>query len=211
MIRTGLSVAATREAFLRLPIATALRSRLDEPWRAYHVWAHPMAMLDRLVEADHAGVRIHDPVAAVGFCLWHDSIYDPRAEHGRNEELSAVLCETEMSHIAGPVSVASAAAATRATATHRLPDATTCPDGAILLDVDLSILGADEDAFWEYERGIAYEYAHVPQHVRNEVRSGILTRFLERDRLYLTDWAHERWDARARANLAASIGKMKSA
>lgn len=203
-------MGATRDDFLKLPIATALRSRLCEPWRDYHTWEHPLRMLDHAVAADNAGVRIHDPIGVVGFCGWHDAVYDPTSPHGRNEKLSALLCEAEMPLIAPAASVIAAAAATRATITHQPVDPAICPDIALKLDIDLAILGSDEAAFDRYERGIHFEYAHVDAKLRIETRTRILRRFLERDRLYLTNWAHARWEAAARANLERSIRAMET-
>lgn len=211
MITPGMTVEETRNAFLALPIAHTLRSRLQEPWRSYHVWAHPMAMIERAIEAEREGVGIHDAAAVVGFCLWHDAVYDPTAQHGRNEELSALLCEAEMPEHADRISVRAAACATRATTRHLLTDLTTCPDMPLMLDIDLAILGMDEEIFLAYEEGIHVEYAHVSPTVRRTVRTDILKRFLARDRLYMTDWAHARWEATARANLKSSIRRMAAA
>ncbi len=194
-------------AFLdRAPIA-ALRSRYDEPWRHYHVWAHPQAMLRHLDRAIADGVAVTDPIAAAGFILWHDAIYDPQAPHGRNEMLSAELCRAEMSAIAGPVAVARACAAIEATIRHQVPDQD-CPDAALLLDIDLSILGADAEAFSAYDRAIRAEYVDVAEPDYRAGRAAVLRRFLDRERLYLTDWGFARWEQAARANLAATIDRL---
>lgn len=202
-------IRSARESLLAHPLACGLRSRLEEPWRAYHVWAHPMAMLDHLETAEAEGVVIHDPEACVGFAGWHDSVYDTHSAHGRNEELSALLCEAEMPRWAGPASVRSASAATRATAGHLLPDRRICPDGAINLDVDLSILAADEETFARYERDIRTEYRHIRLSDYQKGRAAILRSFEGRRTIYLTDWARNRWEEKARANLIASIRRLE--
>jgi len=196
--------SAAITAFLdTAPVAT-LKARYDEPWRHYHVWAHPQAMLRHLDRAIADGVDMADPIAAVGFILWHDAIYDPQGPHGRNETMSAALCRVEMATIAGPASVARACAAIEATIRHLQPEGD-CPDAALLLDIDLSILGADDAAFAAYDDAIRAEYAHVGEADYRAGRAAILRRFLDRDRLYLTDWGYDRWEGRARANLAATI------
>ena len=201
-----MTVAAIAALVGAAPIA-ALRSRYDEPWRHYHVWAHPQAMLRHLERAIADGVELADPVAAAGFVLWHDAIYDPQAPHGRNELLSAELCRTEMAAIADPVPVARACTAIEATIRHLLPKGD-CPDAALLLDIDLSILGADEATFAVYDQAIRAEYAHVAEPDYCAGRAAILRRFLDRDRLYLTDWGADRWEKAARANLAAAIARL---
>jgi predicted metal-dependent HD superfamily phosphohydrolase len=188
------------------PAGGALRSRYDEPWRRYHDWSHVEALLRALDAAGRDGVTLVDPLAAVGFVLWHDAIYDPQAAAGRNEELSAALCEAEFT--APSETLARAATAIRATIDHRVP-AGDCPDAALLLDVDLSVLGGDEAAFAHYDAGIAFEYAHVPAAAYRLGRAGVLRRFLTRERLFLTDWAHRRWDAAARRNLGRALAALE--
>ncbi|WP_326523982.1 HD domain-containing protein [Sphingomonas sp.] len=190
----------------RAPIA-ALRSRYDEPWRHYHAWAHPQAMLRHLAAAQAEGLVVADRDAAVGFILWHDAIYDPQAGGGRNERLSAALCRAEMTPLADMASVERAVLAIEATIAHVLPEGD-CPDAALLLDIDLSVLGADEEGFDAYDAAIRREYAHVEEAAYRAGRVAILTRFLERHRLYLTDWGHARWEAAARANLSRAIARL---
>jgi predicted metal-dependent HD superfamily phosphohydrolase len=184
-------------------VASAVRQRYHEPWRHYHAWHHPLAMITHLAAAEAEGVTIDDPVAAVGFVLWHDAIYDPQAAPGRNERLSAELCRHEMA--ADVASVDRAVAAILATIDHRVPDVAACPDGALLLDVDLSILGVSEAAFAVYDAQIAAEYAHVASDAYRVGRAAVLRRFLDRERLYLTDWGYARWEAQARLNLSRAI------
>lgn len=193
-------------ALLAGPAGGALRSRYDEPWRRYHDWSHVEALLAALDAAGRDGVTLVDPLAAVGFVLWHDAIYDPQAAAGRNEELSAALCEAEFT--APAETLARAATAIRATIDHRVP-AGDCPDAALLLDVDLSVLGGDDAAFAHYDAGIAFEYAHVPAAAYRLGRAGVLRRFLTRERLFLTDWAHRRWDASARRNLGRALAVLE--
>ncbi|QNA82731.1 hypothetical protein G4G27_00935 [Sphingomonas sp. So64.6b] len=139
----------------------ALERRYREPWRHYHAWDHPKAMLAHLDRAIGDAVPVVDPAACAGFVLWHDSIYDPQAPHGRNEELSAALCVAEMSLIANALVTARAGAAILATIRHLPPAPNDCPDGALLLDIDLSILGQSPTMFDVYDRQIRAEYAHV--------------------------------------------------
>ena len=197
-------VATAALRILAAPIGAALRSRLGEPWRHYHTWTHVATLLKRLSEAEAEGVTIHDPDACAVFCLWHDAVYDPQAVHGRNEELSALLCLAEAGDLVSTPSLTAAVAAIRATAGHVAPDEATCPDGALLLDVDLSILGAGQEDFAAYDIGIRLEYAHVPPEVYVPRRREVLGGFLRRERIFVTRWAHARWDAAARANLRAA-------
>lgn len=164
-------------------------------------------MLRHLAVAEADGVPLADRDAAIGFVLWHDAIYDPQAGGGRNERLSAALCRAEMAPIAAGASVERAARAIEATIGHQLPGGDT-PDAALLLDIDLSILGADEAGFDAYDAAIRREYAHVPEVDYVAARNAVLRAFLARARLYLTDWGHARWEAAARANLERAIARL---
>jgi predicted metal-dependent HD superfamily phosphohydrolase len=205
-----MAVAAVVADLLASPAASALRQRYGEPWRHYHDWTHPLAMIGHLAAAEGDGVPIEDPVAAVGFVLWHDAIYDPQAAAGRNERLSAELCRHGMPAVADPASVDRAVVAVLATIDHRVPPAPDCADGALLLDIDLAILGASAAGFARYDAAIAAEYSHVAVDAYRSGRAAVLKRFLERDRLFVTPWGRERWEEPARANLARAIAALSA-
>ncbi len=76
----------------------------------------------------------------------------------------------------------------------------------LLVDIDLSILGAPAPRFAEYERQIRVEYAHVPPEVFEPRRRQILGSFLARDPLYLTPSIRAEREAQARHNLRQAIG-----
>ena len=191
---------------LTMPVIATIDARYDEPWRAYHNKLHITEMMDHVLDAENDGTKIHDGCAALAFILWHDAIYDPQATHGRNEALSANLCSKEYAEIGRADSVARACNTILATITHQPPSFDVSPDAPLLLDCDLAILGVDPARFAAYDVDIRTEYAHVPDDVYQAKRREVLAGFLERDRLYLTDWAHARWDEQARANLKAAIG-----
>ena len=84
------------------------------------------------------------------------------------------------------------------------------PDAPLLVDVDLSILGKSEERFWEYEAQISREYDWVPESMFATNRAEILERFLARQRIYSTKQFYDRYEREARANVQASVQKLKS-
>ena len=74
-------------------------------------------------------------------------------------------------------------------------------DDRLLVDIDLSILGAERARFDEYEQQIRREYAYVPGFLFRRKRREILTGFLDRPAIYSTPHFHDRLEARARDNL----------
>ena len=192
-------------------IPAGLRSRYEEPWRHYHTVAHIEAMERHLDAAIEDGVAVHDPVSCRAFIWWHDAIYEPEAAHGRNETRSAELCRAEMATGHDPAVIERTVAMIEATARHVPPPPEIAPDAPLMLDIDLSILGATPDAYRAYADAIGREYAHVATAAYCTARARILRGFLDRPALYLNDWARDRWEAAARANLAAEIVALTAA
>jgi len=178
-----------------------LQRRYSEPQRHYHTLQHLgecLAWFEREQSmADHPG--------EVAIALWfHDAIYDVHAHD--NEARSAEWARSAM--------LAAGAQAEAAERVHALVMATrhdAVPEGRdaeLLVDIDLSILGAEQERFDEYERQVHAEYAFVPDEVRLPRRRAILQRFLAREAIYATPRMHALLEARARANLARSIAAM---
>jgi predicted metal-dependent HD superfamily phosphohydrolase len=172
----------------------------SEPHRCYHNLAH---IEDCLGEFDRAKQLATDPTA-VELAIWfHDAVYDPRAAD--NEERSAELAKDWLSDVhASDALTDSVGRLILATKNH---EASLHADAALLVDVDLSILGKPPEQFWEYERQIREEYAWVEKSVFAAKRAEILRRFLARERIYQTDIFH-RIEAQARANLRASVQRL---
>jgi predicted metal-dependent HD superfamily phosphohydrolase len=82
-------------------------------------------------------------------------------------------------------------------------------NAALLVDIDLSILGKPPERFSQFESGIRSEYAWVPADVYRQRRVEILERFLKRERIYFTQSFRERYEDAARRNLATLIAELR--
>ena len=82
------------------------------------------------------------------------------------------------------------------------------PDQALLVDIDLAILGAPAARFAEYTRQIGAEYAWVPPQVYAVKRRAMLQGFLAREHIYSTPVVAQRLEQRARDNLAKAISSL---
>lgn len=182
-----------------------LSAAYGEPHRAYHGAAHVEACL-RLVDDPEVRALAARP-AEVEAALWfHDAVYDTRAQD--NEERSARLAEEHLSRAgASPEAVRRVAAHVRATKDH----AAASPDGQLVVDVDLSILGEAPAAFARFEDEIRREYAWVDEAAYRAGRAAVLRRFAERPELYGTSALRDRYEAQARANLAAALARLAGA
>lgn len=93
-----------------------------------------------------------------------------------------------------------------ATQHHTLPDV---PGAALVVDIDLSILGRPAAEFDRYEAAIRQEYEWVPEPAYRQARLRILDGFVARPAIYQTAFFQERYEAQARLNLARSIQRLR--
>jgi predicted metal-dependent HD superfamily phosphohydrolase len=84
------------------------------------------------------------------------------------------------------------------------------PVGALVCDVDLSILGRPPAEFAEYERRIRAEHAQVPEPRYRRARASLLAGLLARDPLYRSDHFRALFEAAARRNLKRSIARLEA-
>jgi hypothetical protein len=80
----------------------------------------------------------------------------------------------------------------------------------LLLDIDLSILGADEDAFDRYDRAIREEYSWVPEAEYRNARIKVLKSFADRASIYHTLIGRKRYESQARANLERALARLRT-
>jgi predicted metal-dependent HD superfamily phosphohydrolase len=180
-----------------------LRAAYDEKHRAYHTARHIGACLRLLDDAEILAAAAHP--AEVEAALWfHDAVYDTHARD--NEERSAQMAEETLS-AAGVASdvVARIAAHVRATKAHE-PDSA---DGQLVIDIDLSILGEAPEVFSRFEDEIRREYGWVEEAAYLAGRAAVLRGFAARPFIYGTPLFRARYEANARANLAASLVRLE--
>lgn len=99
-----------------------------------------------------------------------------------------------------------------ATATHTIPQLdsqATVEDAKLFLDMDLSILGADENEFDEYEKGVRKEYGHLSDQEWRDGRTKVLKGFLERSWIYHSDVFRGLLESKARENMKMSIARLE--
>lgn len=175
-----------------------LYSKYAEPTRKYHSLQHLKECLAYFEQAMHWAAR----PAEVEIALWfHDAIYE-LSRHD-NEAASASWAEAALNSAGvDSASVERVMALIMATCHTASP---TEQDQCLLVDIDLSILGATKERFAEYEGQIRREYAFVPEPVFSSKRRDILASFLVRPKIYNTPYFFEALESRARANLKHAI------
>ena len=182
-------------------ICAELQAAYNAPIRHYHNLDHVLQCLRSLDEVQN---RCTDPTAVETAIWFHDAVYDPTRPD--NEARSADLAERHLRALGAPepfvVTIHDLILDTRHSA------APTTPDGQILVDIDLSILGRPAEIYDAYDRAIRREYVHVPEDAYRTGRASVLRSFLARPSIYVTQTFQEKYELRARENLKRSLIKL---
>ena len=173
----------------------------SEAHRSYHTARHIETCLGLLDEFVALAEKPHE----VELALWfHDAVYQPLSNS--NELKSAELAARFLRDNAAQSDVVERVY--RLIMVTRHTEQAQTRDEALLLDIDLAILGAEVDEYAEYETGIRKEYQLIPSLVYRRKRAAILRGFLGREQIYLNEAFRLRFEPRARVNLAAAIAKL---
>jgi predicted metal-dependent HD superfamily phosphohydrolase len=178
-----------------------LKRAYSEPQRKYHTTQH----LTECIATVEPHLGLADHPAEVEIALWfHDAIYELKGKD--NEARSAAWATAELT-AAGvdPRAIERVRQLVMATRHTALPEGT---DQQLLVDVDLSILGAPRSRFIEYEEQVREEYKWVPGFLFRRKRRHLLKEFLARDPIFNTPTLRSRLEDQARANLAFSLERL---
>jgi predicted metal-dependent HD superfamily phosphohydrolase len=177
-----------------------LVTKYSEKHRAYHNLSHINYLLGEAEKIEF------EDFEAVFLATWfHDAIYEPRRKD--NEIQSAKLAIKLLQTLNLPNNkikqVEKIIIATQTHSAENLDD-----DGKIFLDLDLSILGANEEIYQNYSRVIRHEYAYVPNFLYRRGRKKVLENFLRRETIYFTENLRQRFEKQARINLSNEIKEL---
>lgn len=168
------------------------------PGRHYHNLAHIEDCLAALAQVD--GLSSRESEILTEAIWWHDVIYDPTRSD--NEELSAELAErnvcADISREVGRL--------IRLTKSHDV--AADDRLGAILISIDLSILGAEPARYDAYAAAIRQEFIHVSDPDYRAGRAAVLRRFAGRPVIYPDAGFAARYELRTRDNLARELASL---
>jgi len=176
----------------------ALINAYAEKHRAYHTGKH---INDCLLQLDRHIELLNEP-DKVEIAIWfHDAIYKPFSKS--NEEDSADW--------AAQFLIDNGVAANWAADVHRLIIATqhdvplSSNDDQLLVDIDLSILGASPECYAQFEKDVRFEYRLVPTILFKQKRGALLKSFLARDSIYHHASFQGQFEQNARRNLEDAV------
>ena len=169
------------------------------PGRHYHNLAHIEDCLGALARVDNLSAAEREILSEA--IWWHDVVYD--ATRADNEELSAQLAEQHVREdLRGEVG-----RLIRLTKAHDVQ-----PDdrlGAILISIDLGILGAEPARYDAYAAAIRQEFIHVPERDYRAGRAKVLGQFAARPVIFPDAAFAARYDRQARENLARELASLR--
>ncbi|AWE41661.1 hypothetical protein [Actinobaculum sp. 313] len=197
----------------------SLVERWSSPDRLYHGLTH---LVDILSHLEKLLPETHSP-ELVRLAAWYHGIVFSTAEKetyvrngGEDEHSSAVVAQKELCELGIDDDSARRVAALihamgvreweRTTTSTAQPEAIDL-DEAALRDVHLTPLAAEPQRYRKYVELIRAEYAHIPDIDFFTARRSIVTRLLQRRRLFVTPLARE-WEDSARQNLEAELERL---
>ncbi len=175
-----------------------LVAQYSEKHRFYHHLGHINACLELCDEvADYIEERFN-----IEMSIWfHDVIYDPVKFD--NEEKSAKYAKKFLQAInLNPVEINKIEHLILLT---RHPSLPVTDDEKYLVDIDLSILGANNALYDNYELAIRKEYSLVPSFRYRNGRVDVLKSFAKLDKIFQTEYFYEKLEIQARHNIDRTI------
>ena len=170
--------------------------------RHYHTVEHLAACLREL---DSARTVAEFP-AEVEIALWfHDAVYKSRARD--NEARSAAWAATFLE--AGGCAATARERVERHIMATRHSEAKASGDTALVVDVDLSILGQPPEVYRQFEADVRREYWWVPAAIFRRERARILRSFIERLHIYRLGTFRDRYEAQARRNVGEALSALE--
>ena len=166
----------------------------SKPNRYYHTLEHLKNIYRELPTYD----------AVTEFAIfYHDIVYD--TSQNDNEEQSASLCEEQLTLLNLPLNIVQEVKQLiLETKTHEA----SLKRNALFLDADLAILGSDEEVYKKYIHNIRQEYSMYSDDVYNEGRQKVLKHFLEKERIYLSEYFYELYEKSARNNITIEYNSL---
>lgn len=180
--------------------------RLRRAWggwsRAYHTLTHLEACLQ---EFDAHRALANQP-SEVEFALWyHDAVY--KTWRKDNESQSAAWAAQFLTRLGSPQPLIERMRAMILATTHQ--PGPLGGDTALVVDIDLSILGQPVVVYDEFERQVRREYWWVPKRKYVAGRTAVLRSFLARESIYHHSVFRERYEALARENLQRAVARLQ--
>lgn len=200
-----------------------VRQRVDREWEDVFL------MLERLYNGEH---RFYHNLEHLEYCLrlfdslndnnrdlvqsplslelaiwFHDAVYTPGSS--TNEEESAVLAGETLAGFGLSEKTVSETVELVLCTDYSAQLSVKPPDCSNMRDIDLSILGTPWSTYREYTEKIRREYSVYPESEYRERRKEVLRSFLEKKRLFETEYFYAGFEKQARENIQREISELE--
>ena len=180
-------------------IFTSLINSYCDRTRSYHNLNHIYDILNSIEQVK----SITEDLNVLQFSAWfHDRIYNPQSSD--NESKSAVCAVKALEQLNIDRRVIEVVEQIILSTKNHQPLIDSI-DRLLFLDIDLAILGTTPNKYQKYTQAIRQEYNHLSDRDYQIGRKKVLTQFLNRERIYYTDYFCQRLETAARKNLQTEI------
>lgn len=180
-----------------------LLQKYQEKHRAYHNVAHINDCLSQLDQLP----ALHPDAREIELAIWfHDVIYDPYGKD--NERKSAQEAELFIFDNVADDELGKRISDLIMATLHQAPPANSAE--ALIMDIDISILGREPATYQTYTEKVRKEYRFVPKFLYRNKRKEILLKFIERKTLYYTAEFQSKYEEQARQNISSEIERLTS-
>lgn len=177
---------------------TEISKNYSSKKRHYHTLQHLDGLLTQLTAIKD---KIQNWDIILFTLYYHDIIYNPLKSD--NEEKSAELAEKHLKQISvSSDKIELCKKQILATKSHLK---STDSDTNYFTDADLSVLGQDWEIYSLYYKNVRKEYSIYPDFMYNSGRKKVLTHFLTMGRIFKTDFFYDKFEMRAKRNLAHEL------
>jgi len=178
-----------------------LTKAYSEKQRHYHTFDHINACLKHLEKVRDLAEKPDE----IEMALWfHDAIYKPLSSS--NELDSAVWAAKFLTDNHVKQKIIDRVYQLIMVTLH--DGFTQTNDQALMIDIDLTILGSPYETYQIFEKNIRKEYRLVPYFIYRKKRKEILQGFLKHDRIYRTNYFYELYETNARENMSHAISML---
>jgi predicted metal-dependent HD superfamily phosphohydrolase len=181
---------------------TQIEKNYSNEKRFYHTLIHLENLLEHLNDVKD---QIEDWDVILFSLFYHDVIYDTSIND--NEEKSAELAKNNLLLISFPEKeLSKCLSQILATKGH---STSTDHDTNLFTDADLSILGQSWNVYADYYKKIRKEYSNYSDQQYSYGRKKVLDYFVEKDKIYKTNYFFEKFEVQARQNLLMELKTLK--
>jgi pantetheine-phosphate adenylyltransferase len=171
--------------------------KYSEDSRHYHGLNHIAECLSELYTIDLPARE----QTTIAIAIWfHDIIYNPKSKTNEEDSADYFRAQAKLFGLSSDL-VETVSDYILATKRHEVEKPCSDRSLQLFLDIDLSILGADECRFMDYDKAIKAEYGWVPKLIYGPKRKKVLKGFLDRPFIFQTPEFRERYEEQARKNL----------